>query len=259
MVKIDPVSAFSDNYIWMITDKFRNTTYAVDPGEALPVERYCQKNKVRLVGILITHHHYDHTGGVDELTNNHNIPVYGPLGSHPKITHVLKKNDNLALPAGTFKVIAVPGHTLDHIAYFSDTLLKQPVLFIGDTLFSSGCGRIFEGNAEIMYNSVHYIRNNLHDSTLLFCAHEYTQNNLKFALCVEPSNLHLQQRIREVQQLREKNLPSVPTSLQAEKKINPFLRTEQHDIIKNCSAWCGKQLSSEISVFATLRQWKDGF
>ena len=260
MVKISGIPAFDSNYIWLIFDDASRQAWVIDPGMSAPVLTYCQTNNLSLSGILITHHHPDHTGGITELLSHANIPVYGPKNEFiASVTDRLGGHDSLTLPIGTFHVLDVPGHTLGHIAYYSDTLLEHPVLFIGDTLFSAGCGRLFEGTASMMHHSISKVIGPLPDDTKIFCAHEYTEDNLAFAMTVEPTNPELQQYHKEVIRLRRAGKPTLPTTLSLEKTVNPFMRTTQTEVIKSTSAWAKQPLQTDLDVFTKLRQWKDNF
>ena len=215
-----PIPAFSDNYIWMLV---RNShAWIIDPGEAAPVVQVLHEKNLKLAGILITHHHADHTGGIVELLQHHSVPVYGPCNSPARklISHVLKDGDCISLGGIEFSVIAVPGHTLDHIAFYSAV---ENILLCGDTLFSAGCGRVFEGTHEQMYESLLKLAA-LPGDTKFYCAHEYTLANLLFAIAVEPDNQDIIQYQRQCEAIRAKNLPTLPSTIALEKKINPFLR-----------------------------------
>ena len=264
-MKIVAIPSLQDNYIWLIYSEKKKLGYIVDPGTAQPVLDMCSQLKIKLIGILLTHHHPDHTGGVGAIVADHNMqeqthmPVYGPACENiAEVTCALSDNESITLATEKFDVLSIPGHTRGHIAYFSRNLMNNPVLFAGDTLFSSGCGRLFEGTAEIMHQSLMRI-SHLPDDTLIFCAHEYTENNLKFAITVEPDNPALYQRQQEVLRLRQANQPTIPTTLEQEKKFNPFLRTDQPDVIKAASSYAGYALQTPVDVFAALRQWKDNF
>ena len=264
-MKIIAIPSLQDNYIWLIYSEKDKLGYIVDPGTAKPVLEVCCRLKIQLKGILLTHHHPDHTGGVSTIVadrkaagQNH-MPVYGPANENiAEVTGALSDNESLTLTVGRFDVLSIPGHTTGHIAYFSKNLMDNPVLFAGDTLFSSGCGRLFEGTAETMHQSLMRI-SYLPDETLIFCAHEYTENNLKFAIAVEPENTALYLRQQEVLQLRQKSQPTIPTTLALEKKVNPFLRADQPAVIKAASSYMGYELQAPVDVFAALRQWKDNF
>ena len=209
-----------------------------------------------LAAILITHHHTDHTGGISDLTRNKTLAVYGPTHSRISgITHPLSEPEQLTLPflPAPIRVINTPGHTLDHIAYS-----LPDVLFCGDTLFSAGCGRLFEGTASQLMASLQKIAQ-LPDTTRIFCTHEYTLQNLQFAAHVEPSNLAIKHKQQQVASLRNANQPSLPALLGEEKIINPFLRCHVGEIIRSAEAYAGHPLRSPLEVFTLLREWKNQF
>lgn len=257
MLTTHPVAAFKDNYIWVIHD--RNTAVVIDPGVALPVIEYLRSKQLRLAAILITHHHHDHTGGITGLLQFVNVPVYGPCSKNiPTITHPVHDNDEISfheLPL-QLTVLEVPGHTLDHIAYYGSRPFGM--LFCGDTLFACGCGRIFEGTADQMYRSLKKLYQ-LPDDTLIYCAHEYTLSNIKFARVVDHQNEKL--RVFEItaQEQRNQNTPTIPTSLGSEKSINPFLRCSNPEIITNVQSHYGCSHSDPLSIFTALRDWKNNF
>jgi hydroxyacylglutathione hydrolase len=219
---IQPLRAFEDNYIWLLRDGHR--VVVVDPGDAVPVQRYLEEQGCGLAAILLTHHHGDHTGGVADLLSRASVPVFGPASEAiPGVSMPLRGGDSVPIPfpQGGFQVMDVPGHTRGHIAYFSNG-----ILFCGDTLFACGCGRLFEGTAEQMWASLGNLAA-LPRDTLVFCAHEYTQSNIRFALAVEPGNAALQSRAGRVAQLRAGNRPTVPFTLAEELETNPFLRAKR--------------------------------
>lgn len=256
MLEIKPVPAFRDNYIWLIENTRNHTVAIVDPGDASPVIHALKKLKVRPVAILATHHHADHIGGINELLQNYQIPVYGPAReSIPGMTHPLHDGDIITLTDLEFKfeVIDVPGHTSGHIAYYGDD-----VLFIGDTLFMAGCGRLFEGTAAQLYHSLDRVAK-LPNTTRIYCMHEYTLANLRFAQAVEPHNSDIAARIESCSRLRENNLPTVPGSLAGEMTTNPFLRTNVAEVITAAEKFAGCKLDHAVDVFATIRKWKDQF
>lgn len=252
---IHPVPALKDNYVWTITDASQHALI-VDPGDAAPVRAFLQQNKLRLMGILITHHHWDHTNGVLELKNEFDVPVFGPANEKiagltmPVHEHSEIKIDGFPL---TLQIIAIPGHTLGHIAFYS-----LGMVFCGDTLFAAGCGRIFEGTAAQMFASLQKIAI-LPEETKIYCAHEYTLNNLHFAEIVEPGNNRIAERIKIVSELRQKNLPSLPAVLRDEKETNPFLRCHSQELIRNVEKYAGHVLNHSLEVFTWLRKWKDEF
>lgn len=258
-ISLIPIPAFSDNYIWLITDGKKGVV--VDPGDAAPVLDYLKNYHIELIGILITHHHWDHTGGNPKLLEQYpDIPVWGPAHEDiTTLTNQLNEDDQLDIGFGfTFKVIDVPGHTSGHIAYYSENVAGSPLLLSGDTLFSSGCGRLFEGTPEQMYSSLNKLRK-LPDETLIYCTHEYTASNLVFAAAVEPQNDDIAARIKDVATLRAAGKPSLPTQIGLEKNVNPFLRWDSNELQKSAQTYAGKTLSNDTEVFAAVRAWKDNF
>jgi hydroxyacylglutathione hydrolase len=254
-VSVFPIKAFNDNYIWCLHNKTHCTV--VDPGDSAPVLAYCQDNQLILSAIIITHHHWDHTGGIDALLAAFpNIPVYGPQNKNiEQITVRLSQGDaiELAQLGVKFSVIEVPGHTLDHIAYYGDI-----GLFCGDTLFSAGCGRLFEGTPQQMYQSLAKLTA-LPADTAVFCTHEYTMANIAFAETVEPNNQALIDYKQWANKQREKNAPTLPSNIQRELAVNPFLRCHSPELVTNVSQNMAATLASEQATFASLRSWKDNF
>jgi len=254
MLAIIPIPAFKDNYIWLL--KQNHYVAAVDPGDGQTVLKYIQQNNLQLTAILLTHHHFDHVDGVKDLVKQYPVRVYGPKHeTMAAVTHPLTENDQVELSelALNFKVIEIPGHTAGHIAYYA-----KPYLFCGDTLFAGGCGRIFEGTPLQLFQSLSKLAA-LPDRTQVFCAHEYTLNNLEFALQVEPDNNALQQRYRQIKALREKNIITLPSLLRDEKQTNPFLRCEQNTIKQAAESYAATRLSNPAAVFKAIREWKDSF
>ncbi|ART79692.1 hydroxyacylglutathione hydrolase [Oceanisphaera avium] len=264
---IRPISAFQDNYIWLVTNN--KQAVIVDPGQAEPVMQVLAEQQLELTSILITHHHYDHTGGVKELLRHWpHAKVYAPATEALPAPNAiaLQDNDTFTLPelGLTFDVCLVPGHTLGHIAYFAaDGVMNaqgeaEPVLFCGDTLFSGGCGRLFEGSAEQMYHSLQRF-SDLPNNTRVYCAHEYTQSNLTFCHQVEPNNADLKKHLQKVAKLRQQGIPTLPSSIGLEKAINVFLRAHVAGVAASAQAHTGSELNEDIKVFAALRRWKDSF
>lgn len=256
MIKVEPIPAFTDNYIWCLYDDQSLEAMVVDPGDASPVFDWIEKAGLTLVGIIITHHHADHTGGLNSLLSQHAVPVYGP--ENPKIgqiTQRLTDGDSVSLLGCSFAVIAVPGHTLDHIAFYASA---EDILFCGDTLFAGGCGRVFEGDAEMMLSSLNKLAS-LPEKTSVYCAHEYTMANLRFAHAVEPGNEQLNQRINNDQLKRDQDLPTVPSTIAIELQTNPFLRCEQSAVIAAAAQQSGNTPTNPVDTFAVIRGWKDGF
>ncbi len=257
MLKIYPVHAFKDNYIWIIHNQ--NYAVVVDPGIASPVIEYLELKKLRLSAILNTHHHADHTGGNKELLKSFAVPVYGPRNEFIlSMTHPVSEGDQINLQEISLNlaVLDTPGHTRGHIAYFASNPMNM--VFCGDTLFSCGCGRIFEGTPQQMYQSLQKL-SQLPDDTLIYCTHEYTLNNILFAKIVDPQNVELIELEITAQKLRHKNIPTIPTPLSLEKKTNPFLRCTQPGIITHVQKNSANLSVDPISVFAALRQWKNNF
>lgn len=252
MLTITPLPAFTDNYIWLITHSEKGNTVAVDPGEAAPVLKYCEDHQLSLSAILITHHHADHTGGIEALVRKFpNIPVFGPQREPIKgVTETLSEGAHLQVPGIdlALSVLEVPGHTSGHIAYYNTEWL-----FCGDTLFSGGCGRLFEGTPAQMLDSLAKLAA-LPDETAVFCTHEYTLNNLRFAKTLEPDNSALLTYIAHCQKQRKRGLPTLPSTIGQEKAINPFLRCHLptlQDLAPNAA--------NTLEAFTWVRQQKDVF
>ncbi|GGD68335.1 hydroxyacylglutathione hydrolase [Lacimicrobium alkaliphilum] len=255
-MEVLPVSAFKDNYIWCLIEE--NRCVVVDPGDADPVLKLLNERGLTLTDILITHHHWDHTDGLDKLMENYpEINIFGPVSDKiAQVTVPLGEGDHCK-PAGlseTFTVLEIPGHTLDHIAFYSENI----GLFCGDTLFSVGCGRIFEGTPEQMYKSLQKLAR-LPEDTAVYCGHEYTLANLDFACAVEPDNKDRQQYQQWAKQQRQQKHPTLPGSIGQELRINPFLRPQAKTIVSSVQQHSGKTLSSAEQVFTEIRRWKDNF
>jgi hydroxyacylglutathione hydrolase len=255
MYKITAIPALNDNYIWAI----HNDTDAVvvDPGDAAPVLEFLSENALTLTAILCTHRHHDHVGGIEKLRAVYNVPVYGRRHEkNPHITHDLREGDHVRLDAFdlTFDVVEVPGHLEDHIVYFE---ANRRILFCGDIIFGAGCGKNFEGTGAQLHDSLQRLAC-LPDTTLIYCAHEYTASNLRFAAVCDPDNPAIQARILETNRLRASDLPSVPFSLRLEKTTNPFLRCNDANILRTLK---NRGLSdlSELAVFSALKAWQNNF
>ncbi len=256
-LSVSRISAFDDNYIWLIHSQNKcqdKNIIIVDPGDEVPVLEAIEKQAYIPKAIFITHHHGDHCGGLAEIVEHYHIPVYGPKNEKIHlVTHQCKQGDIITLDEMdlSFNVMDVPGHTKGHIAF-----LGHHSLFIGDTLFAGGCGKIFEGTYQQMQQSLASLLL-LDEQTQVYCAHEYTQENLKFAIIAEPNNKALQERIKQTNQLRSKGKATVPSTLKLEKETNPFLRFNQSAIINSAQDYCGHPLSNPIETFKIVRQWKD--
>lgn len=250
-----PLPSLQDNYIWLLVNTVKRCVLVVDPGEAQPVLEYLQIHQLTLSAILITHHHWDHTNGVSALVAAHAAPVYGSVHTtNVPVTVPLRAGDTVNL--AFFPVLTcleIPGHTLDHIAYYA-----APWLFCGDTLFAAGCGRLFEGSASQLYLSLQTLAQ-LPLNTQICCAHEYTVNNLRFAHAVEPDNVHITERLNQACLLRSENLPTLPSRLSDEKATNPFLRTDIAKVRQSIARHAKTQYDTPVDWFAALRRWKDCF
>ena len=252
-----PLPAFSDNYIWLL--QHQGMALVVDPGESTPVNHWLKENNHRLDCILVTHHHGDHTGGVSDLQREWGAKVYGPAKEKLGFEYqAMSQGSSMSWHGLNFRTIDVPGHTAGHIAYYAEPDNQTPLLFCGDTLFSGGCGRLFEGTAEQMLQSMDKLAA-LPSTTRVCCAHEYTLSNLKFANAVEPDNLVLKDYISKCQQLRAQNLPTLPAELGNELQINPFLRTRKPSVINAVKKMAPPGTDKEAEIFAQLRIWKNEY
>jgi hydroxyacylglutathione hydrolase len=256
MAQLEPLPAFSDNYIWLITDSPSPAAVVVDPGEASLVLQILEERKLDLDAILLTHHHGDHVGGVGEILRKHQVPVYGP--SHENIAtvdHPVEEGNFVPLPnlGLDLEVLDVPGHTAGHLAY-----LGSEFALVGDTLFAGGCGRVFEGTTEQMFHSLNRLAD-LPAETLVYCAHEYTIANLEFAREVEPYNETLEKRLEAAHQARTEGHPTVPSTIALELETNPFLRCDKSAVVATAEARAGLDLPTAVDVFAVIRGWKDGW
>jgi len=230
----------------------------VDPGDDEPVRRALDAGGLVLRGILVTHHHPDHVGGIDALRARLQGPVWGPASERiPGPFTPVRDGDSFAVLDTRVSVIEVPGHTAGHVAYVAGADSASPALFCGDTLFSGGCGRLFEGTAAQMQHSLGKLAS-LPGSTRVYCAHEYTLGNLRFALAVEPGNEHVRRALQRCEQLRADGKSTLPSSVDEERRINPFLRCTERDVIATALRQ-GAADDSPLAVFAALRQWKNSF
>jgi len=262
-IKVSAIKAFSDNYIWSISSSKTNEISLVDPGDANVCIDYIENNHCQLRNILITHHHADHTGGIKKLSQycqdkGWPLTIYGPAGEAIPACDIALKDkaqiDLLGLET-RFRIISLPGHTCGHIAYYNE---GEDILFCGDTLFSAGCGRLFEGTPKQMYTSLQRLTA-LPERTKVYCAHEYTQANLNFALAVEPENEEIIHYYNQVSQLRQKGSASIPTSIAQEKIINPFLRCHIDQVQQSAAEYSNQSNLNELDTFTVLRGWKDTF
>jgi len=257
MLNVSPVRAFSDNYIWLIrAPADPAAAVVVDPGDDRPVEQALEQHGLQLRAILVTHHHADHVGGVGALAARHGATVFGPAREKmPCDVQALDDGGTAALGhlGLEFAVMAVPGHTLGHIAY-----VGHGALFCGDTLFSGGCGRLFEGTPAQMSDSLDRLAA-LPDDTAVYCAHEYTLSNLRFAHEVEPDNADVRAALDDVRGRRERDEITLPSSLGRELRINPFLRCRAPAVRASAERHAGRSLATATDVFAVVRAWKDSF
>lgn len=254
MFNVTPIPMFSDNYCWLINNQ--GHLLLVDPGHGPMVLDYLQQERIKPDAILITHNHWDHVGGNLDLVRQYALPIYGPeqcpipgLSNPARPGHTIH---NLGTP---IEVLATPGHKAEHISFY---IPSQKALFCGDTLFAAGCGRVFDGTAEQLFHSLQRLKS-LPDDSKIYCAHEYTLNNLKFALAVEPNNHETISYRQHCQNLRDQGLATVPTKLKTELAVNPFLRTQVPAVITAAEAWTQRSLKSELEVFSALRDWKNRF
>jgi hydroxyacylglutathione hydrolase len=253
MLNIHPVNAFEDNYIWFIQAPNSQQVLIVDPGDHKPVVAAIEQHGFEPVAILVTHGCHDHVGGIEALLSDYDIPVYGPKNEFiPHITHSLSEHDSVDIQGfPNISILDIPGHTKGHIGF-----LVEDKLFCGDALFAAGCGRLHSGPASILFTSLNKIKQ-LPEHTEIYCAHEYTENNCRFAIIVEPDNTSLQKRLSETSLLRQQGRITLPSTLSLELATNPFLRCDKTDVINSVQAYAGEIMQSEQQVFTALRLWKD--
>jgi hydroxyacylglutathione hydrolase len=251
---IEPVPAFKDNYLWLLVRGKRAAI--VDPGDADPVEQRLERDGLHLEAIVVTHHHGDHVGGVTRLKQRYGSHVFGPAGEAiPERDTALREGDRVEVLGVRMEVFDVPGHTRGHIAYYAPA---EGLLFCGDTLFAGGCGRLFEGTPQQMHASLAKLAH-LPGATRVYCAHEYTLANLKFARAVEPDNAALLRRQADCQALREKNIPTVPSTIAEELATNPFLRSDETTVRRAAEAQEAGAGADAVATFAAIRAWKNRF
>lgn len=254
MMRIHPVPAFSDNYLWVIEDG--RHAAVVDPGDDEPVQAFLEEHGLTLTAILATHHHGDHVGGLEALASRWGCEVFGPAGERiAGLTRKLREGDRITVPGLdlALEVLDVPGHTAGHIAY-----VGEGVVFCGDTLFACGCGRLFEGTPAQMMSSLTKLAS-LPRQSRVYCAHEYTMSNIRFALAVEPGNARLVERKSRDGALRAANRPTVPSTIADELDTNPFLRWTSPEVVASASKRAGRPLDSDVEVFTAVREWKNEF
>jgi hydroxyacylglutathione hydrolase len=259
MTEILALPAFDDNYIWLL--RARGCVVAVDPGAAAPVLDYLERSGDRLCAMLVTHHHGDHVGGLTEILARFAVPVFGPgLENIPGVSHPLAGGERIELPEIDLQldVLAVPGHTRGHIAYYGPSLAADGAVFCGDTLFGAGCGRLFEGTPEQMLDSLAKLAV-LPAPTLVYCAHEYTQSNLRFAQAVEPNSIAVQRRSEKVARDRAANRATIPTRIDIELETNPFLRWDAPAVRAAAAIRLGRIPADAVETFTAIREWKNRF
>lgn len=259
MIKVIAVPAFTDNYLWLGIDTEQSSAFVVDPGDATPILNVLKQQAVTLTDILITHHHADHIGGVQELISAFpDVNVYGPNTARfsNMVTSALEEHQLFTTAAGnvTFETLFLPGHTIDHIGFYTNGMA-----FVGDTLFSAGCGRLFEGTPEQMLDSLNKLKA-LPSDTLIYCAHEYTLANLEFAQQVLPNDSAIAGYKQQVIEKRQQQAPTVPMTINSELKVNPFLRCGEQELQRAIQQHNALEfLPDELMTFANLRKWKDDF
>jgi hydroxyacylglutathione hydrolase len=258
MAAIIPIPAFADNYVWLLREG--RAAVVVDPGDAAPVQACLDREELELAAILATHHHGDHVGGIEELVARRRVPVYGPAREDiPARTHAVGEGDRVAIRelGIELRVLDVPGHTAGHVAY-TGRVADAPALFCGDTLFAAGCGRIFEGTPATMWASLEKLAA-LDPGTRVYCAHEYTLANLRFAAAVEPGSAALERRTARDAARRQRGEPTLPSTIGDERATNPFLRAREPAVRAAAQAHADRALDGDVDVFAELRAWKNAY
>jgi len=251
MLSVEPLKAYDDNYIWLVSTN--EGSIVVDPGESNKIINLIDKNMINLRGVLITHHHFDHTNGLNDLLDKKKLNIFGPKNNIDGINKIVSHSDKFNLIGIDFEVIEIPGHTIDHIGFYSFNN-GNPILFCGDTLFAGGCGRVFEGTYEQMHQALNKL-SKLPRNTKIYCGHEYTNNNGNFCLSIDKENSKLKKRTKEVKNKINKNLPTLPVLLSEELETNIFLRCDNSKI-KNI---LNMNNASKLEVFTKLRNLKDQF
>jgi hydroxyacylglutathione hydrolase len=254
MTHARPVAALGDNYVWILHAHDGRQAVVVDPGDAAPVLSELRRSGLALAAILLTHHHADHVGGVADLIGTARVPVYGPAREAiAGVDRPVRDGDRVEPSGLAFEVLEVPGHTAGHVAYHGEGLVLS-----GDTLFAGGCGRLFEGTPEQMVRSLARLAA-LAPTTSVCCAHEYTVANLRFACEVEPGNHDLRDRLGDAMRLRSEGRPTVPSTIEIERRTNPFLRAAEPEVVEAAARRLGRRPTDEVEVFAVIRSWKDGW
>lgn len=255
-LQVTPLRALRDNYVWMIHRAQGRAAVVVDPGEAPPVDRALAQAGLSLAAIVVTHHHHDHVGGIEDLLRRHRVPVFGPaMESIPGRSHAVHDGDLVRLDSLSLELSAmhVPGHTLGAIAYHG-----EGIVLTGDTLFTAGCGRLFEGTPAQMLGSLRRLAS-LPAETLIYCGHEYTAANLRFARAVEPGNAEVNRRWSDAIERTARGEPCVPSTMGEELRTNPFLRVDVSEVRSAVHRRCNRALTEAEDVFAELRDWKNHF
>ena len=253
-MNIEIISCLNDNYSYLIHDNKSNTVAIIDPSEFAPCDKIISKKYKKLDYILNTHHHYDHVGGNKELKKKYNSKILGFKSDEeriPNIDKLLEDNEEFNIGSIKFTTLFIPGHTAGHIAFYSKT---EKVIFTGDTLFSMGCGRVFEGTYDQMFESLNRIKN-LPEDTKIYCGHEYTQKNIEFCIKYNPNNDLLKKTKNTIEEKLKNGEPSIPSTLLKEKQMNIFLRTDDLDV-KNI---LNLKKASNLEIFTKLRDLKDNF